>query len=56
MLVVMLEKHGIEAKQEFAGPDTANEEDLNRETNVLVPEGDYDRAWRLFYVEREDEL
>ena len=55
MLVVMLEKHGIEAKQEFAETD-ADEDDLNRETKVLVPEGEYDRAWRLFYAEREDEL
>ena len=55
MLVVMLEKHGIEAKQEFVDTD-GESEDLNRDTKVLVPEGEYDRAWRLFYAEREDEL
>ena len=55
MLVVMLEKHGIIAVQEFV--DEAGEsEDLSRPTKVLVPEADYDRAWQLFYAEREDEL
>jgi len=55
MLVVMLEKHGIAAKQEFVdpGPDDG---DLNRPAKVLVPEADYDRAHQLFYAEREDEL
>jgi hypothetical protein len=54
-LVMMLEKHGIGATQEFAepGPD---EGDLNRPAKVFVPEEDYDRAYRLFYAEREDEL
>jgi hypothetical protein len=55
MLVVMLEKHGIQATQEFVepGPDDG---DLNRPAKVLVPEPDYDRAYQLFYAEREDEL
>lgn len=54
MLVLMLEKHGIAATLEEDGvPDEA---DLNRLTKVFVPEADYDRAWRLFYAEREDEL
>jgi hypothetical protein len=55
MLVVMLEKHGIAAMQEFVdpGPDDG---DLNRPAKVLVPEADYDRAQQLFYAEREDEL
>jgi hypothetical protein len=56
MLVVMLEKHGIEAKQEFVGDEPADQDDLNREATVSVPEADYDRAWRLFYAERQDEL
>ena len=54
MLVVMLEKHGIIATEEAA--EDSSEDDLNRRTKVLVPEADYDRAWRLFYAEREDEL
>jgi hypothetical protein len=55
MLVVMLEKHGIEATQEFVepGPDDG---DLNRPAKVLVPEEDYERAHNLFYAERQDEL
>jgi hypothetical protein len=55
MLVVMLEKHGIVATQEFVdpGPDDG---DLNRPAKVLVPEADYDRAYQLFYADRQDEL
>jgi hypothetical protein len=54
MLIVMLEKHGIVAKQEWE--EEGDPEDLNRRARVLVPEADFDRAWRLFYAEREDEL
>ena len=56
MLVVMLEKHGIHGTQNFVSDEPADEDDLNREATVSVPEADYDRAWRLFYAEREDEL
>ena len=56
MLVVMLEKHGIAAVQEFVDPELPDDGDLNRMAKVLVPEADYDRAYQLFYAEREDEL
>lgn len=56
MLVVMLEKHGINATQEFEDPSLPDDGDLNRLAKVFVPEEDYDRAHRLFYAEREDEL
>jgi len=56
MLVVMLEKHGITATQEFVDPELPDDGDLNRLARVMVPEADYDRAHRLFYTEREDEL
>jgi hypothetical protein len=56
MLVVMLEKHGIAATQEFEDPNTADEGDLSRPAKVFVPEADYERAHQLFYAEREDEL
>lgn len=56
MLVVMLEKHGIAATQEFVEPCAPDEGDLSRPANVFVPEADYARAQRLFYAEREDEL
>ena len=56
MLMVMLEKHGIAATQEFVDPELPDDGDLNRLAQVLVPEADYDRAHRLFYSEREDEL
>jgi hypothetical protein len=56
MLIVMLEKHGIGATQEFVEEGAVDEEDLNRQARVFVSEADYDRAHRLFYAEREDEL
>ena len=56
LLVVMLEKHGIAATQEFEDPALPDDGDLNRLAKVLVPEADYDRAHQLFYAEREDEL
>jgi len=56
MLVVMLEKHGIRATQEFVDPVAPDDGDLGRPAKVLVPEADYDRAHQLFYAEREDEL
>lgn len=56
MLVVMLEKHGIAATQEFADPATPDDGDLSRATTVLVPDSDYERARDLFFTEREDEL
>jgi hypothetical protein len=56
MLVVMLEKHGIMATQEYVDPAATDEEDLNRLAKVSVPDADYDRAYRLFYSERQDEL
>jgi len=54
MLVVMLEKHGIKASQEYLEPGA--DDDLNRLTKVCVPEQEYDRAYQLFYAERQDEL
>ncbi|MBI2949066.1 MAG: hypothetical protein HYY23_15605 [Verrucomicrobia bacterium] len=56
MLVVMLEKHGIAATQEFVDPNLPDDADLSREAKVFVPEVDYDRAYQLFYAAREDEL
>ena len=56
MLVVMLEKHGIIATQEYVDPTETDEEDLNRLAKVSVPDADYDRAYQLFYSERQDEL
>ena len=56
MLVVMLEKHGIAATQSFADPALPDDGDLSRPAQVFVPVADYDRAFRLFYTEREDEL
>ena len=56
MLVTMLEQHGIAATQEFADPAAPDDGDLSRPARVFVPEADYDRAFQLFYAERQDEL
>ena len=56
MLVVMLEKHGIAATQEFVDAQLPDDGDLNRMAKVLVPDDEYERAHQLFYAEREDEL
>jgi hypothetical protein len=56
MLVVMLEKHGINATQQFVAGESTDADDLSRVTEVFVPEAEYDRAYQLFYAEREDEL
>ena len=56
MLVMMLEKHGIVATQDFVDASAPDDCDLNRPARVFVPETDYDRACQLFYAEREDEL
>ena len=56
MLVAMLEKHGISATEKILPGESADEDDLNRTAQVFVSETDYDRAHRLFYTEREDEL
>ena len=56
MLVMMLEKHGIAATQNFVDAAAPDDGDLNRPAQVFVPEADYERAHQLFYTEREDEL
>lgn len=56
MLTVMLDKHGIAATQEFVDPALPDDGDLSRPAKVLVAEADYERAHRLFFTEREDEL
>ena len=56
MLVMMLEKHGIAATQEFTEPGPPDDGDLNRFANVFVAEADFPRAHQLFYVGRQDEL
>jgi hypothetical protein len=56
LLVVMVEKHGIAATQEFVDPAAPDDGDLDRPANVFVPDEDYERAHQLFFTEREDEL
>ncbi len=56
MLIVMLEKHGIAASQEFEDPGLPDDGDLNRIAKVLVADAELERARRLFYSERPGEL
>ena len=57
LLVVMLEKYGIQAAQEFAEEADPDDPDgLNRHVNVLVPVADYPRAFQLFYADKENEI
>lgn len=56
LMVAWLEKHGIGAASEFVEPELPDDGDLGREARVLVPEADYERAYQLFYGDREDEL
>lgn len=56
MLAMMLEKHGIAATHQYVDADAPDDGDLSRPAQVFVPEPDYERAHRLFYAEREDEL
>ena len=56
MLVMMLEKHGIAAMQNFVDAAAPDDGDLSHPAQVFVPEADYDRACGLFYAGREDEL
>lgn len=55
LLEVWLGKHGIEAKTAPIDPN-ADDLDLSREVRLQVPTTQFDRAWQLFYAEREDEI
>lgn len=56
LLVEWLGRHGIDARQELPEPGRPDDDDLSREARVLVEEAQYDRAYQLFFAEREDEL
>jgi hypothetical protein len=56
LLLVMLEKHGIRGRQEWADPSAPDDGDLSRQTQVFVEDAEFDRARELFFTEREDEL
>lgn len=56
LMVSWLEQHGITATSEFVDARLPDDGDLDRESRVLVPEADYDRAHRLFFSDREDEI
>jgi len=56
LMVVWLEKHGITATMAFVDPELPDDGDLSREAVVSVSEADYDRAYQIFYTDREDEF
>ena len=61
LLMVMLDKHGIESRAQWENGDWIEEEDflmepMDRIASVLVRDADYDTAWNLFYADRQDEL
>ena len=56
LLISWLEQHGIAATSEFIDPTRPDDGDLDREVRVWVPAGDFDRAYQLFFADRQDEL
>ena len=56
LLVVMLEKHEIDAKEEMVEPIPEGEDEFSRPVKVFVLESDSDRAYELFFGDSEDEL
>ena len=54
MVVLILEKWGLHPQLEEATPEP-NLEDLARDTRVLVPEEEYDRAHEILFGESEIE-
>jgi len=56
LLVEWLGRHGIVAEQVWSDPTLPDDGDLSREAHVRVSAEDYDRAYQLFFAEREDEL
>ena len=61
LLMVMLDKNGIESRAQWENGDWIEEEDflmepMDRIASVLVRDCDYDTAWNLFYADRQDEL
>ena len=56
LLVVMLDRHGISARENLIEPMPEGEDEFSRPVEVFVPEADYDRAYELFFGDSEDEL
>lgn len=57
LLVVLLEKHGIEGEEEYVSEELREHEDeFNRETRVFVPEADYAKARSLFFEDGGGEI
>ena len=54
MVVLMLEKWGLHPQLEEVAP-APNLDDLDRDTRVLIPESEYDRAKETLWGESEIE-
>ncbi len=55
LLLEWLGQHAVSASTADAEADV-DPDDLSREMHVYVADAHYDRAWQLFFAEREDEL
>jgi len=56
LLAVMLGNHGIEAVEKMIEPMPEGEDEFSRPVEVYVPEGEYDRAFELFFGDNESEI
>ncbi|MFL2943357.1 MAG: hypothetical protein ACJZ68_07230 [Limisphaerales bacterium] len=56
LLAVMLGNHGIEAVEKMIEPMPEGEDEFSRPVEVYVPEGEYDRAYQLFFGDSENEI
>ena len=56
LLAVMLGNHGIEAVEKMIEPMPECEDEFSRPVEVYVPEGEYDRAYQLFFGDNENEI
>jgi hypothetical protein len=54
MVVLVLEKWGLHPQLEEVKPEP-NLDDLDRDTSVLIPEAEYDRAKEILWGESEIE-
>lgn len=55
LLCVMLENHDIKSHSEKVDPDL-DDDDLNQDVRVYVPQADYNRAYELFFGDSEQEI
>ena len=50
------DQHGIKAVEHMIEPIPEGEDEFSRPVEVYVPEGEYDRAYDLFFGDNESEI